>query len=214
MRRPASMRSLETLGRVRLSKSFYMRDFLYSEIGSFHRIANIPETPDVAIAAGRQLCEALLEPLQDTFGRLAIRSAYRAPELNDFGNAHGLSCASNDANHGHHIWDRRDQSGCLGAGASLVIPWFSDRFDAGRDWRDLAWWIHDHLAYSEMWFFPKLAAFNLTWREVPRRKISSYIAPKGTLLAAGADPAEDLAERQARYADFPPFRGISSPACG
>ena len=50
------MRALEELGRVRLSKSFYMRDFLYSEIANFHGIPNIPDDPDLAIAAGRKLC--------------------------------------------------------------------------------------------------------------------------------------------------------------
>jgi hypothetical protein len=54
----------------------------------------------IAIAAGRKLCERLLEPLQATFGRLAIRSAYRAPVVNEFGNRHGLSCASNLRNYG------------------------------------------------------------------------------------------------------------------
>jgi hypothetical protein len=56
-----------------------MRDFLHSEIADFHGIPNIPNAPDLAIAAGRELCEQLLEPLQATFGRLAIRSAYRRP---------------------------------------------------------------------------------------------------------------------------------------
>ena len=79
MRKPASVRSLETLGRVRLSRSFFMRDFLHSEIANFYGVPNIPEDPDQAIAAGGRLCEELLEPLQVTFGRLAIRSAYRAP---------------------------------------------------------------------------------------------------------------------------------------
>src|SRR4051812_46646731 len=32
MRRPATVAALEKLGRVRLSHSFYMREFLYSEI--------------------------------------------------------------------------------------------------------------------------------------------------------------------------------------
>jgi hypothetical protein len=76
--RPGSVRSLEELGRVRLSASFFIRDFLHSEIGDFRGIPNIPDVPDLAIAAGRRLCELLLEPLQATFGRLAIRSAYRA----------------------------------------------------------------------------------------------------------------------------------------
>ena len=112
--RPGSVRGLEELGRVRLSASFFMRDFLHSEIADFHRIPNIPDAPDLAIAAGRKLCEQLLEPLQATFGRLAIRSAYRAPAVNEFGNRHGLSCASNLRNYSRHIWDRRDAEGAMG----------------------------------------------------------------------------------------------------
>src|ERR1700749_4445084 len=96
MRKPASVRSLKQLGRVRLSSSFFMRDFLHSEIADLHGIPNIP---DLAITGGRRLCEELLEPLQAAFGRLAIRSAYRAPAVNAFGNAHGLSCASNERNY-------------------------------------------------------------------------------------------------------------------
>ena len=128
MRRPASVRSLETLGRVRLSRSFFMRDFLYSEIANFYGVPNVPEDPDQAIAAGGRLCEELLEPLQATFGRLAIRSAYRAPAVNALGNRMGLSCASNERNYGRHIWDRRDAEGCIGAMASVVVPWFADRY--------------------------------------------------------------------------------------
>ncbi len=210
MRTPASMWSLETFGRVRLSKHFYMRDFLYSEIGSFHGIPNLPRDPDLMIETGHALCTELLDPLEETFGRLAIRSGYRSAQLNQFGNENKLNCARNDNPLECHIWDR-DYGDAAIAGTSLVIPWFADQYDSGRDWRDLAWWVHDHLAYSELWFFPKLAAFNLTWRPTPLRTISSYIAPRGMLLRAGADPDEPLAARQRRYADFPPFRGISYP---
>jgi hypothetical protein len=78
MRKPASVKSLEELGRVRLSNSFFMRDFLYSEVASFYGIPNIPEDPDLAIEVGKHLCEELLEPLQSTFGRISIRSGYRS----------------------------------------------------------------------------------------------------------------------------------------
>ncbi len=210
MKPPASMRSLENFGRTRLSKHFYMRDFLYSEIGNFHSIPNLPDNPDLAIKAGKMLCTELLDPLEETFGRIAIRSGFRSQVLNRYGNENNLNCARNDANYGHHIWDVLD-NGVMGAGTSLAIPWFADQYDQGRDWRDLAWWIHDHLPYSHMYFFPKLAAFNLSWREVPRRTISSYIAPKGKLLAAGASPDEPIEDRRARYADFPPYRGIAYP---
>lgn len=204
------MWSLETLGRVRLSRHFYMRDFLYSEIGSFHGLPNVPDNPDLAIEHGRQLCTQLLDPLTETFGRLAIRSGYRSAGLNAYGNAHGLNCARNDNPIECHIWDRGTGHAAI-AGTSLAIPWFTDRYEAGRDWRDLAWWIHDHLPYSGLWFFPKLCAFNLDWRPAPLRTISSYIAPRGMLLRAGAAPGEPLDQRQIRYADFPPFRGIVYP---
>lgn len=204
------MRGLENLGRVRLSKHFYMRDFLYSEIGNMHEIQNIPDDPDLAIETGRAFCRTLMDPLEETFGRVAVRSGYRSARLNRYGNENRLNCARNDNPLECHIWDWGQGDGQV-AGASVVIPWFADRYEAGRDWRDLAWWMHDHLDYSEIWFFPKLCAFNLVWRPLPSRRIDSYIAPRGTLLAAGADPSEPLTARQARYADFPPFRGISYP---
>ena len=210
MRQPRSMWSLETFGRVRLSKYYFMRDFMYSEINGFHGVPNVPPNPDLAIENGSQFCTTLLDPLEETFGRVAVRSGYRSPTLNDYGNANNLNCARSDNPIECHIWDRDAGPDAI-AGASIVIPWFADQYDKGRDWRDLAWWVHDHLPYSEIWFFPKLAAFNLVWRAVPHRTISSYIAPKGMLLRAGETPPEDLSQRQKRYADFPPFRGIKLP---
>lgn len=206
MRRPASMWSLETFGRVRLSKHFFMRDFLMSEISAYHGVPNIPDNPDLAIENGRMLCRHLLDPLEETFGRVAIRSGYRSTALNTYGNENRLNCARSDNPIECHIWDRASGYQAI-AGTSLVIPWFADRYEQGRDWRDLAWWVHDHLPYSEMWFFPKLAAFNLVWRPQPLRTISSYIAPRGMLLRAGDSPTESLESRQKRYEDFPAFRG-------
>ncbi|MBD3662767.1 hypothetical protein H9Q16_02420 [Sulfitobacter sp. TSTF-M16] len=204
------MWSLETFGRQRLSKHFFMRDFMYSEINGFHGVPNVPETPDLVLENGRAFCTELLDPLEETFGRVAVRSGYRAPDLNRYGNENKLNCARNGNPLECHIWDRAAGAEAI-AGASIVIPWFADRYADGRDWRDLAWWIHDHLPYSDIWFFPKLAAFNLVWRASPLRTISSYIAPRGTLLRTGVEPDVPLCQRQALYADFPPFRGIRYP---
>jgi len=207
---------LENLGRERLSLYFHMRDFLHSEIGNFHGRPNIPDEPDLAIKAGKRLCEELLDPIVETFGPIAVRSSYRSSELNHFGatEVKPQKCSSNAANHARHIWDRLDRNDHMGATACIAIPWFADQLDSDgnhRDWRDLAWWLHDHLNYSEMWFFPKLVAFNLSWSEAPLRTISSYAAPKGKLLAAGTEPGEPEESRKARYADFPAFRGIHFP---
>ena len=78
MKSPRTVKALEEFGRVQLSKSFFMRDFLYSEISQIEKISNIPDNPDLAIEAGKALCENVLEPIQDALGRICIRSAYRS----------------------------------------------------------------------------------------------------------------------------------------
>ncbi len=100
MKTPASVKGLETLGRIRLPDSFFLRDFLFSEIATIHGIPNIPENPDLAIAAGRRL-NAKLSGINN-------RSGFRSAALNDFGNRHKLNCASNDKDYVGHIWNRRD----------------------------------------------------------------------------------------------------------
>jgi hypothetical protein len=191
MKAPHSVAGLAEFGRVRLSRSFFMRDFLFSDIAAIHGLANVPDDPDLAIAAGSRLCEALLEPLQQRFGRIAIRSAYRSVEVNGLGNRlqregrAGYNCSTNEANFAGHIWDRRDAEGLMGACACIVVPAFWDRFQDEGDWRKLAWWIHDHLPYSEMHFFPRYWAFNLSWHERPKRRIASYPRPTGVLTRTG-----------------------------
>ena len=112
-----------------------MRDFLHSEIAAMNGMANLPDDPDLAIAAGRKLCEDLLEPLQATFGRLAIRSAYRSPEVNAYGNAHFQNCGSNERNRARHIWDQRSRDGGMGAMTSVVVPWLVDHLEKGVTWQ-------------------------------------------------------------------------------
>jgi len=201
MRKPQSMKGLEELGRVRLSENFFMRDFLYSEIASFYGIPNIPDDPDLAIAAGTRLCEECLEPLLTRFGRISIRSAYRSPQVNQFGNEHDLNCGRNDANYGGHIWDRRDATDGIGATACIIvhalIPWY----EATGRWEALGWWIHDHLPYDELEFFPKYAAMNINWREHPKRRIHSFIPPRrGVLTKPGMENFEG--SHEAEYAGW------------
>jgi hypothetical protein len=201
MRKPKTVRSAETLGRVRLSKNFFLREFLYSEIAAVHGFDNLPSDPDLAIAAGSALCTELLEPLQATFGRVSIRSAYRSPEVNAFGNAHFQNCASNEYDRGRHIWDQRSTDGGMGAMATIVIPWLVDHVAAGGTWQSMAWWIHDHLPYSDLQFFPKLAAFNIGWHEHPKRRITSFAAPRGLLTKPGL--ANHLGDHSAYYRELP-----------
>ena len=180
-----SFDQLETFGRTRLSPSFFMRDFLHSEIASWHQLKNVPDHPEAAVRIGRLLCEKLLEPLQTTFGRIHIRSGYRSPAVNALGHDRQLTCASNASNFSAHIWDYSDVQGRYGATACIVLPWLVDHMAAGGRWTDMAWWIHDHLPYSSLYFFPKLAAFNINFHELPVRRIDSYAAPRGCLTKPG-----------------------------
>lgn len=187
MKAITSYDALEKFGRVRLSKHFFMRDFLYSEISNFYKIQNLSTNPEVAIAVGKRLCEELLEPLNATFGRIAIRSAYRSVEVNRFGNDNKLNCAENEKNYAHHIWDMADKDNQLtGATVCIVIPWFMDKYNQGAVWQSLAYWIHDHLPYSEMEFFDGngMCSFNLGWHEMPKKNITSWMKPRVLLKNA------------------------------
>lgn len=177
MRTINSVDALTDFGRVRLSKHFYMREFLHSEISQVHGIPNIPSDPDLAIAAGTRLCEDVLEPIQDRLGRIAIRSAYRSDAVNAKGaeNRNQYSCAAdNDA---AHTWDRR-KNGFMGATACVVVTSFVPYYERTGDWTALAWWIHAHVpAYADMFFFPNLAAFNIRWFENPahQKSVRTYV---------------------------------------
>ena len=200
MRSVASYDALDRFGRIRLSKHFFMRDFLYSEISNFYGIQNLPENPDLAVQVGKYLCEELLEPLNATFGRIAVRSAYRSVVVNTLGNEKGHNCASNEKNYAGHIWDSRDSEGFMGATACVVVPWFMDRYATGTDWRALAYWIHDHLPYSELEFFDGkgMCSFNITWHERPKKKIRSWMTPR--VLLNGVQESSSFSEW---YQGFP-----------
>jgi len=201
MRKPQSMKALEEFGRVRLSPNFFMRDFLHSEIAQFYSIPNIPDDPDLAIAAGTRLCEELLDPLMARFGRLSIRSAYRSAAVNDFGNRNNLNCGRNETNYGGHIWDRRDAQDHMGATACVVVHALIPYYEATGRWEALAWWIHDHLPYDELEFFPRFAAVNINWCELPRRRIRSWIPPRrGILTKRGLENFDGTHE--AEYAEW------------
>jgi hypothetical protein len=190
MQKPKSVQTLEEFGRTQLSKSFFMREFLYSEISQIEGIQNIPDDPELAIAAGKNLCEKVLEPIQDALGRITIRSAYRSRAVNQKGAAdqNKYKCASNEANYAKHIWDARDTNGYMGATACIIVTSFIPYYEQTQDWTALAWWIHDHISdYSEIEFFPKFAAFNITWSENPQhsKSISSYAKNPHTGKASG-----------------------------
>lgn len=201
MKKPLSVKTLEDFGRVRLSKSFFMRDFLYSEISQIEGIPNIPDDPDLAVYVGQQLCEQVLEPIQEQLGRISIRSGLRSCDVNARGNEKSFNCANNEANYALHIWDRRDKNNHAGATACIVVNSFIDYYERTGNWQALAWWIHDNIpAQAGMTFFPKLAAFNISWHEQSSKFIYSYVNPKGYLTREGEENFRGTHETD--YQDF------------
>jgi hypothetical protein len=203
MKIPKSVKTLEDFGRIRLSKSFFMRDFLYSEISQIEGIPNIPDDPDLAILAGKALCEHVLEPIQERLGRISIRSAYRSCAVNARGSANKnqYNCARNESNYAGHIWDKRDENNHMGATACIIVNSFIPYYERTGQWQALAWYIHDHIpGYSHAQFYPKFAAFNISWHEQPKKEIYSYVEPKGYLTKPGMDNFSG--SHDSEYIDF------------
>jgi hypothetical protein len=89
----------------------------------------------------------------------------------------------------------------MGATACVVVTRFLPYYEATKDWQALAWWIHDNIpGYSHMYFFPKLAAFNISWHERPEKRIDSYIEPKGCLTKPGME--NHTGDHSAAYQGF------------
>jgi len=203
MNKPKSVKTLEKLGRERLSESFFMRDFLYSEISQIEGIPNIPDFPDIAIEAGKNLCEKVLEPIRENLGHISIRSAYRSCAVNAKGaeNNNQYKCARNEANFAGHIWDYRDSDGFMGATACIIVNSFIPYYERTKHWQALAWWIHDNIdGYSSMEFFKKFAAFNITWHEKPKKYISNYIDSPRCLTKPGME--NHLISHAEEYKEF------------
>jgi hypothetical protein len=177
MPKPQTVAELTELGRVRLSEHFFMREMLYSEVANLYGLPNIPDDPDLAIAAGETLCRLVLEPLRRAFGHVAVRSAYRSPSVNDFCHQRykqgdtACFCSDNGYNRARHIWDQRDDQGFSGATVSVVVPSYIGHYEETGDWQALGWWIRDNIAdYEEVIFMPWLCAFNIRWYEGPSKR--------------------------------------------
>ena len=206
-----TMPQLEDFGRVRLSDHFFMRDMLYSEVASVHGLRNVPDNPARAVEVGKQLCTTLLEPLHATFGHVSIRSAFRSAEVNSYGDRYG-NVARTERNYARHVWDQLDMNGKKGATASVVIPWFVDYLKErpAFSWKAMAWWIHDHLDYSEVVFFHNrrfpYAAFNIRWHQTELRR-SVRSAAQGALT----NPRKDGHSSRDHIGEYPGFPKLERP---
>lgn len=177
---PQSYSGLDRLGRIALSESFHMREFLYSEIAVQYHLRNVPEKAriDIAVEAGSKLCSHLLEPLQKRFGRIHVRSGYRSLEVNAAG-VEKHNCAAD--NRGFHTWDHPSESNGIGATACISVPSISRAVLAETcPYEAIAWWIHDNLPeWSHLEFFAtpehsNEVCFNIGWLAQPLKTMTTW----------------------------------------
>jgi hypothetical protein len=206
---------LDKLGRIPLSRSFHMREFLYSEIAIHYGIRNVPDNVDLAVASGRNLCQLLLEPLQDAFGRVHVRSGYRSRNVNTAGVSKHNCAKDND---GFHTWDHPRSHGLgYGAVACISIPSLSRLvFTREIDYQNIAWWIFDNLPdWSVMEFFATPSditfadevTFNIGWHETPLKSVTTWRGGKANL----GDKVPDEISRRQLWSGLPELvRSMSS----
>lgn len=163
--RPASTKILrnryEALSRVRLSKNFILRDFLFSKSSSSVGITNFPEHPDLVIAAGKALCERLLEPILQQFGRFAITFGYQSREgieADDPALGATSSCP--------HNWDRKSWGNEVYARVD-ILPFCVEDGEVSK--HEFAQWLMQNLDVDLLMQWTRSNVFCLTISPKPRR---------------------------------------------
>lgn len=149
----------EALARTRLSKNFILRDFLFSTESASLGLSNFPERPDLVIAAGRALCENVLEPTLTRFGRFAIIFGYQCRVAID---AEDSSPRTSNP----HMWDRRTFGDQPFARVD-ILPFCVEDGEVSR--YDFAHWMMHELDLDLLMQFKRSNVYCITISPLPRR---------------------------------------------
>lgn len=136
--RPSSARRFiaeyEALARTRLSKNFILRDFLFSIEAASLGLSNYPEHPELVIAAGRALCDKILEPVLAQFGHFAITFGYQCRQAIEAGMSESERANPHSSN--PHQFDRQTFGDQVYARVDILPYCVEDgevsRYDFGR----------------------------------------------------------------------------------
>ena len=107
---------------MNLSANFTLKELTKSDTAMRLGLDNTPD--DEALENLKTLCEKVLQPVRDNFGRVTVNSGYRSPE-------------SNAAVGGSKTSDH-----CKGMAADIEVDGVSNP--------DLAQWIMDNLEYTQL----------------------------------------------------------------
>lgn len=160
-----SPNQIEALARIRLSKNFILRDFLYSTECAARGLSNYPEDPGAVVRAGKALCEKVLEPVTEHFGRPAITFAYQSRECIDY----GLSKAKREEDphsSNPHSWDRRTFGDEVYARID-ILPYCVE--DGLVTKREFGYWLMHNLDLDLVMQWRRSNVFCITISPRPRR---------------------------------------------
>jgi hypothetical protein len=153
--------SYENLARTRLSKNFILRDFLFSTSSAAAGFSNYPEDPVLVINAGKALCETLLEPILQRFGRFAITFGYQSREgieTDDPTLSPTSSCP--------HQWDRQSWGHDVYARVD-ILPFCVEDGEVSK--HEFAKWLMHNLDVDLLMHWTRSNVFCLTISPLPRR---------------------------------------------
>lgn len=151
----------EELSKVRLSKNFILRDFLFSTSSASLGLTNYPEHPELVITAGKALCDQLLEPILQRFGRFAVTFGYQSREgveADDPTLSPTSSCP--------HNWDRKSWGEDVYARVD-ILPFCVEDGDISK--YEFARWLMHNLDIDLLMQWTRSNVFCLTISPRPRR---------------------------------------------
>jgi hypothetical protein len=166
-RKSMGMTELNNLVLARLSKHFILRDFMYSSEASWRGLPNLPSDPEMVIRAGTALCETVLEPLTEQFGRPAITYGYASKEAIEVGMSQ-LERESDPPSSSPHCWDRKSWGDQYYARIDILPLCVEDGLVSKRDYGR---WIMNHLDIDLLMCWEKSNVFCVTINEAAPRRV-------------------------------------------
>lgn len=158
---------------MRLSKNFILRDFLFSTESASLGLSNYPERPELVIAAGRALCESILEPVLKRFGNFAITFGHQCRQAIESGKLR--SRQSNPYSSNPHQWDRRTFGDSVYARVD-ILPFAVE--DGLVDKHSYGHWLMHELDIDLLMSWKRSNVFCISISPYPRRVWFEWGRPK------------------------------------
>lgn len=161
----ACFRQYSALAKTRLSKNFVLRDFLFSTESAVLGLSNYPEHPEQVILAGKALCEKILEPVLERFGKFSITFGYQSRETVE----HGWSPEKRQANlhnSNPHQWDRGTFGKAVYARVDIQ-PFCVEDGEVSK--HEFGYWLMQNLDVDLLMHWHRGNVFCITISPKPRR---------------------------------------------